>query len=144
MTTPKTKTTRATSKAKAKIKETTFEAPVILRVSRTVKASGKDAVTDSDDDRIIEIRKFVTEPAHVRFNYPIKKSLEFQAAGIEIGIDLPCYREEVADGIKEAVQIVVAETKELLPDVEKVLDRLVEQALDAKVALARGTWKPSY
>ena len=132
------------AKAKQQTTETIIEAPVILRVSRTVKSSGKDAVTDTDEDRIIEVRRFVTEPAHVRFNYPIKKSLEFQAAGIEIGIDLPCYREEVTDGIKEAVEIVVNETKELLPDVEKVLDRLVEQALEAKVQLARGTWKPSY
>lgn len=123
--------------------KTVFESPVVLRVSRTVKVAGEEPATDVTTD-VIEIRQFATQPAIVKFSYPIKISLEFQSAGIEIGLDLPCYREEVEDGIKEAVAIVVAGTKELLPEVEKVLDRLVEQALDAKVAIARGKWSPSY
>ena len=117
-------------------------APVIVRVQRTVKVGGKEASVDTDENTI-EVRKFVTEPAHVKFNYPIKRSLEFQGAGIEIGVDLPCYREEVAEGIEEAIELVVSETAKLLPEVDKVLHRLVEQALEAKVAIARGTWTPS-
>ena len=127
----------------AVVSDEVVEAPVILRVSRTVKVGGQEPASDNED-KTIEIRKFVTEPAHVRFSYPIKRALEFQSAGIEIGIDLPCYREEILDGLKEAVSIVVEQTGELLPEVDKVLDRLVEQALDSKVAIAKGTWKPSY
>jgi hypothetical protein len=132
--------TKDLSRVKA---EDVYAAPVVVRVNRTVKVGGKDEASDSEE-RIIEVRKFVTEPAHVRFNYPIKRSLEYQGAGIEIGVDIPCYREEVRDGIKEAVETVVAETAALLPEVDKVLDRLVEQALEAKVAIARGTWSPAY
>ena len=125
------------------VSDEVVQAPVILRVNRTVKVGGQDEATDSDV-KTIEIRKFVTEPAKVRFSYPIKKSLEYQAAGIEVGVEIPCYREEVEDGLKEAASIVVTEVGKLLPEVDKVLDRLVEQALDSKVAIARGTWKPSY
>jgi len=132
------------AKSKSAVSDTVIEAPVILRVRRTVKVGGKGSAEGEDSEKIIEIRKFVTEPAHVRFSYPIKKSLEFQAAGIEIGVDIPCYREEISDGMKEAIELVVTETAELLPEIDSVLDRLVEQALEAKVSIARGTWKPGY
>lgn len=123
--------------------ETIYEEPVIVRVNRTVKVGGKDEASDNTSE-IIEVRKFVTQPAHVKFSYPVKLSLEYQSAGVEVGIDLPCYREEVEDGLKEAIETVVARTKDLLPEVRKVLDRLVDQSLQDKVAIARGTWKPSH
>lgn len=112
-----------------------------MRVTRTVNASGES--TSKDTSEIIDVKSFATQPAIVNFSYPIKKALEYQSAGIEIGVSLPCYVEEIEDGITRAQEIVVSRVADLLPEVDAVLDKLVDQALSAKREIARGTWSPN-
>ena len=122
---------------------TTYSVPTVLRVTRTVNLSGDDKAADSESSEILEVKQFVTQPAIVNFSYPIKRALEYQSVGLEVGVSLPCYAEEVGEGLKKAQEIVVKRTAELLPEVGAVLDKLVEQALAAKTAINRGTWSPS-
>jgi len=124
--------------------ETTYTVPTTLRVSRTVNCSGTDKASESESEEIIEVKNFLTQPAVIQFSYPVKRALEYQSVGLEVGISLPCYVEEVHEAIEKAQEIVISRTKELMPDVGKVLDRLVELALKAKTEIARGSWEPSY
>lgn len=115
--------------------------PTILRVTRTVNASG-ESTTDTETSEILEVNKFATQPAIVHFSYPIKKALEYQSAGFDVGVSLPCYVEELDEGMKRAKRLIIEQAAELLPEVDAVLDKLVDQALESKRAISRGTWSP--
>lgn len=116
--------------------------PTILRTTRTISATTNGKSSDATTEEILEIRKFETQPALVSFNYPIRKALEYQSVGIDIGVTLPCYAEEVDEAIEKAKAIVVKHVKKSLPDVSAVLNKLVEQHMSAKTAINRGTWSP--
>lgn len=102
----------------------------MIRVKRTVKKStapGKtEESTDIDQDEEIEVHRFVTQPAVVRFHYPITRSVSFQSVGLSVGVDLPCYVEEIEAGLERAKQLVVARMKAEMPKMNEVLDKLVE------------------
>jgi hypothetical protein len=112
--------------APSKTPSTVYEAATIVRVSRTVKIDGEDEASDLEAEEIIEINQFVTQPAVVRFSFPLKRCVSFQSVGLEIGIDLPCYVEEIDAGMGKAKDIVVSRMKEHLPEVNTVLDHLIE------------------
>jgi hypothetical protein len=108
------------------------QAATKLRVSRTVKISGEDEASDLESEEILEIHQFATQPAVVHFSYPVKRAVHFQSVGLEIGVDLPCYVEEIDVGIIRAKEIVVSHMKKHLPELDKVLDRLVEMKQQAE------------
>ena len=102
-------------------------APTIVKVTQTVNLSG-DKGSESEDDEIIEVHKFVTQPAIIKIAYPVKKTKAYQSVGVEVGVELPCYVEEIEQGLEKAQDIVVRKVKELLPGVTAVLDRFASEA----------------
>ena len=67
-------------------------------VQRTVKLDGVDSDSASTED-VIEIQTFATTPAMAYVSVPIKLSRNFQSVGVEVGVYLPCYKEELPDAI---------------------------------------------
>lgn len=83
----------------------------------TVMASGVGI--DEEKRKVIEVRKFVTEPAFVRVNAGVTKNLgNYESLRVDVAITVPCYVEEV-----EAVQ---KRTAEMVAD---MLDSEVEEYL---------------
>lgn len=88
--------------------------PVKVRVQRT--AFGNVNV----DDYTIDVRKFVTTPAIVKVS--VGTSLEAspkQWLRADVGIELPCYREEIDEAYNEAREFV-----------ERKLDAMVKEWVD--------------
>lgn len=106
--------------------ETAVELPTVVRVSRTVKIDGEDEASDLETEEIIEVRRFVTQPAICRFGFPIKRSIDYQSVGLEISVDLPCYVEEIEHGFVRAKDIVVATMQAHIGEMNRVLDHIVE------------------
>ncbi len=54
--------------------------------------------TERDEEELITVRQFVTEPAIIRRGYGLTINLgNFEAARLDVGISFPCYREEIID-----------------------------------------------
>ena len=99
--------------------------PTVVRVSRSVKVDGQDQAQESDDEEIIEVHRFVTQPAVIPFRYEVKRSKDFQSVGISVGVELPCYVEEIPEGMDRAQEIVVERLRQEMPKLGKVLDKLI-------------------
>ena len=96
-----------------------------VNVSRTVKVNGRDEASESAQE-VIEIHRFVTTPAVIKFEQHIKPTRDYQSAGYSIGIELPCYVEEVDVAFERAKEIVLAGSRDLFNKNIEVLDRLCE------------------
>jgi len=133
-------------KKKASAKdEKVIEQPVTVRVLRTVRKRGPDgkAVTagvdqenpnqepgepgDEVDLETIEVRRFVTEPAQVRFHFDIGRNAHFQSANVGIAVTIPCYVEEIDDACAEAKEIVLRRMRPETKALDDVIDYLVKQ-----------------
>ena len=122
-----------------------IESPVKVRVFRTVKKRNKDGNEenssgeqenpdqkpgepgDDPDWETIEVRKFVTEPARVRFHFDIGRNVHFQSASAGISVEIPCYVEEIPDACVEAKAICLDRMRPEVKELDKVLDYLVKQ-----------------
>jgi hypothetical protein len=132
-----------------------IEEPVILKVTRTTKkkaspddpqiinastdqenpGQSKDEDTDIDLD-IIEVRRFLVEPAKVNFHYTLGRNVLFQSVSVGCSVSIPCYKEEIEDAMEEAKQLVAARLKEENKKTGVVLDFLVQQRIKADQDLA--------
>lgn len=105
----------------AKSKETQADkvvaVPSKVWVQRTVKRAKEPELVIDEDEEIIAIHKFVTTPAIVTASIPFKKSHDYSSAGITIGVQIPCYREEIENAIEAAELLVKKRMAERLPDI---------------------------
>ena len=114
--------------------------PVVTTIKRSIKPSGGEK-SNEEQSEIIEIRKIPGDVARVSFKYPISMSLAFQSVGIEVGISLPCKKDETEAAFKEALDFTVRKTKELMPEMESVLNKLVDMRLEKDHAINCGKWQ---
>lgn len=116
MTTAKTKTKPKPAEDKLLL------VPTTITVSRTVKI-GKtgDEASSGEASEIIEVHKFATTPAVARVMIPIKKTHNYNSAGLTVGVDLPCYVEELPEGLEKAYEMAKAR---LLVELPKIIDAL--------------------
>lgn len=98
--------------------------PTIVRVSRSVKLDGKVEETESEQEDVIDVKKFVTTPAICKYGYSIKRSKNYQSVGVDVSVDYPCYAEEVDKGLEAAKNLVIARLKEENPLLEKALNKI--------------------
>lgn len=141
-TTTKKKRTTRSKKSSDKQNEVILE-PVVVRVQRTVreKANKQPANDKSTSDQehepddvdldTIEIRKFVTEPAKVTYNYGISRSVQFQSVNVGVSVTIPCYKEEIEDAIAEAKDFCAKRLKVETAKVDGVLKHLVDLRVKA-------------
>jgi hypothetical protein len=95
--------------------------PTTITVSRTVKISGGEEAESSDVSEVIEVHKFATTPAMARVLIPIKKAHNYNSAGLTVGVDLPCYKEELPEALERAYNLA---KERLLAELPKILDAL--------------------
>ena len=112
----------AKTKSKTKIEPPSLSVPTTVTVYRTIKI-GKtgDAAEASELTETIEVHKFVTEPAYARIFIPLKKAQNFNSAGLSIGVDVPCYKEELGDALEYGYTLA---TDFMLTKLPKVLEAL--------------------
>jgi hypothetical protein len=96
--------------------------PSTIRVSRTVKI-GKtgDEASSSDVEEEIEVHQFVTTPAMARIMIPLKKAHNYNSAGLTVGVDMPCYKEELPQALEKAYEIA---KERLLTELPKIIEAL--------------------
>lgn len=103
----------------------TARVPVVAEtkivVQRTVKLDGVDQDSASTED-VIEVQVFATTPAMAYVSVPIKLSRSFQSVGVEVGVYLPCYKEELPDGIEQAYRLAKSRVAREIPIIKKALD----------------------
>ena len=96
--------------------------PTTIRVSRTVKIgkSGDEAMS-SDIEEEIEVHQFATTPAMARIMIPLKKAHNYNSAGLTVGVDMPCYKEELPVALERAYELA---KERLLVELPKIIDAL--------------------
>ena len=97
-----------------------------ILVERSVKLTrgkNKDEQTKDQED-FIEVHHFSTTPAMATATIPIRMSKNFQSIGITIGVQLPCYAEELSEGIEKAIQMALERVTQEIPELRVALDKL--------------------
>lgn len=83
----------------------------------TVRSSGVGI--DEDKRKVIEVRKFETDPAYVRVSAGVTKNLgNYESLRVDVSLSVPCYTEEM-EKVQKKVASLVAD----------MLDEEVEQYL---------------
>jgi hypothetical protein len=92
-----------------------------ITVSRTVKLDGTDVDSATSED-VISVQTFLTTPAMAVVSVPIKLSRQFQSVGVEIGVYLPCYKEELPQAIEMAYRLAKERVNIEIPIIKKALE----------------------
>jgi hypothetical protein len=124
MATPATKTT-VKSDAKqqdAKI-ESTHTTASKVRVTRTVKLTG-EAETSSSSEETLEVHNYVTKPAVAKAGLDIKMSMDYQSLGFSVGVELPCYTEELKEAQDRAYEMVFERLQAKIPEIQETLMKI--------------------
>lgn len=103
------------------------QAPVVAEtkivVHRTVKLDGVDHDSASSEETIA-VHIFATTPAMACVSVPIKLSRQYQSVGVEIGVYLPCYKEELPEAIEEAYRMVKERVAREIPLIKSSLEEV--------------------
>jgi hypothetical protein len=60
-------------------------------------------------EEVLEVRKFVTEPAYVRVSAGVTRSTgNYESMRIDVAISMPCYAEQVDDTVAAVSDMVAA------------------------------------
>lgn len=94
-----------------------------IRVHKTIKVDGEDQGTTSEDE-IIEVQQFATTPAMAVVSVPVKVTRNFQSVGVDIGVWLPCYKEELPAAIEEAYRMAKQRVNEEMPTIIATLEEI--------------------
>ena len=98
------------------------QAATIMRVSKTIENSeGKQF---DNEHETIEVHKFVTQPAIVNIEIPIKMTKYYNSMGITVGVQLPCYKEEIDAGIEKAKEIALTKVFGEIPAIKQALENM--------------------
>ena len=73
-------------------------------------------------ENIIEVQAFVTTPAMAHVSVPVKLSRSFQSVGVEVGVYLPCYKEELPEAIEVAYRLAKERVMREIPIIKKALE----------------------
>lgn len=91
-----------------------------ILVHRTVKLDGGSGDSASESEAI-EVTKFLTTPAIVSVSVPVKIVRNFQSIGLEVTVQLPCYKEEIDQGIELAYRIAKERVFREIPAIQQSL-----------------------
>ena len=126
--------------------EQVIEAEVKVRVRRTKTFSYKDETgkvhrsdpeQDKDEEQILAVHRFVTEPARIRLNYGLGPSACYQSVNLNVTVELPCYREDMEQGIAGAKDLVVQTVKAERPFAYLVLEKLIEKKYEIEKEMVK-------
>lgn len=96
--------------------------PTTITVLRSVKIgkTGEEAMT-GESTEVLAVHRFATTPAMARVTIPIKKAHNYNSAGLTVGVDLPCYKEELPEGLEMAYNLA---KERLLAELPKIIEAL--------------------
>lgn len=100
--------------------DTLIAAPLKVRTSKTINLK-RGPQESSSEEEILEVHKFVTQPAIATVSIPLKMTMDFQSMGIEIGVSLPCYAEEIDAGVQRAWEIAHSHIISNMPKIQEAL-----------------------
>ena len=76
------------------------------KVSVTVQPFGAEATRKEE---VIEVHKFITEPAYIRVSAGVTKSTgNYESLRIDVSYTIPCYREQITDKLYSEISDAVA------------------------------------
>lgn len=119
--------TPAKTTAPAVKSETVTVAPSKIRVSRTVKLTG-EAETSSSSEELFEVHKFATPPAVAKAGIDLKMSMDYQSLGFSVGVELPCYLEELDAAQDKAYQMAFERIQAKIPEIQETLLKITGRA----------------
>lgn len=97
-----------------------------IRVHRTINVDGDE--TQDSEEEVIAVHQFATMPASAYVTVPIKISRNYQSAGIEVGVSLPCYKEELPEAIELAYRMAKERVFNEIPAIQSALDKISGRA----------------
>lgn len=106
-------------------KEEVVTAPVTVQVTHSSKKCGGELESEGVTETV-EVRAFETTPAVVKFGLDAKRCLKFNSAGVFVGVDLPCYVEEIPDAYEAAKRMVRERILAELPSLNKTLEQMMD------------------
>lgn len=63
----------------------------------------------TETEEIISVQQFMTEPAYVRVNAGVTRSIaDYESLRVDVSVSLPCYKEEVDAALDLAGEIAAA------------------------------------
>jgi hypothetical protein len=94
-----------------------------VTVRRQFVVQGEEQDDAEETDQVIDVHKFVTEPANIRFGLGVTMNMgNYESARVDISVSVPCYKEEMREGYAYARQIaetVIADEKQKLKNAKK-------------------------
>lgn len=89
------------------------ESPVEVPAKIHVAVSVVKGVSEKDEERIIAVRRFETEPAYVRCSAGVTKSTgNYESLRVDVAVTMPCYAEEVERTYTEVSDFVASKLEE--------------------------------
>lgn len=96
--------------------------PAVLVVRRQFKEQGEFVVDPEEETEEIAVQDFYTDPArvHLRVNHTNNMG-NYWSMSVQVGIDVPCYREEYNEAFDFAAKTVA---ERLVVEIEKAKERV--------------------
>lgn len=87
----------------------------MITVRKQFRVKNEEAGEIKEEDTVLDVHKFVTEPAKVLFELGVTMNMgNYESAKITVGVSIPCYKEEMREAYAYARQIaesVIADEK---------------------------------
>ncbi len=88
-----------------RIRRTRKEVDSTVESLLTVMSSGVGV--EEEKRKVIEVRRFATEPAYVRVNAGVTKNLgNYESLRVDVSLTVPCYAEELGKVQKRVASLV--------------------------------------
>lgn len=85
---------------------TTKVAESMVTVRKQFRVQGKPDGEITEEDTVMDVHKFVTEPAKITFELGVTMNMgDYESAKITVGVTIPCYKEEMREAYAYARQI---------------------------------------
>lgn len=82
------------------------------------KVDGQES--EENEEGELEVRRFETEPAHIRANYGMTLNLgNYESARVDVSVTLPCYTEEIPGAFKKAWEIAKEQIQEQVKGIKQ-------------------------
>jgi len=92
------------------------------RVDRQFGERGSGTIQkETSEEGTLEVHKFVTDPARVNVDFGFTVNMgNYEFVRIDVGISVPCYKEEADEAYEHAKEWASSRVKEEIADAKKV------------------------
>ena len=103
-----------------------------MTVTRQYTYLGKDE-HEEVENKELDIHRFHTEPAsvYVKFGRTVNVG-NFESVRLDVGVNLPCYKEEIEGAYQRATKFVVGKIQEEMDEIESELSSEGSRLMEGK------------